>query len=86
MSKTPYSDRHAEKVRIVADTYDPEALVVPHRKAMALEIERDEARAALREAIGWYTVWGYALRDCKHPKIEDVARWRKAAGLGKKDT
>lgn len=57
------------------------------REAVIAELtnERDEARAALREALGWYTVWGYALRDCKHPSCEDVARWRKAAGLGEKE-
>lgn len=85
MSKTPYSDSHAEKVRIVAETYDPDALVVPHRKAMALELERDEARAALWEA--------YDTIDSMTPMPARCGTWttcdcdeckekRKAAGLG----
>lgn len=53
---TPYCDQHAEPVRVVADTYDLEALVVPYRKAVNLERElaeairqRDEARAVLMD-------------------------------------
>lgn len=55
MSATPYSDSHAEKVSVVADTYDPSALVVPHRKAMNLEIERDSACSKLREIADWFS-------------------------------
>lgn len=78
-SRTPYSDHHAERVAIVADTYDPESLVVPYRKAMNLEIERDQARAYLRETIIEVQRLARACGWDGEPSPMDV--WKRAAGI-----
>lgn len=85
MSATPYSDSHAERVRIVAQTYDPDALVVPHRKAVNLEIERDNAVAALRDCI---SAIDDEREECGAGDFsgERYVRWRKAAGLDTSNT
>lgn len=48
---TPYSDRHAEQVKCVADTYDPQSEVVPKRKMVLVEKRLRSAEALLKKCV-----------------------------------
>lgn len=90
---TPYCDRHAEPVKIVADTYDPEALVVPKRKAVNLEIEahdlcienarlRRELNAAqmcLKEIVSQIVHVDGDVWQLTCCSTDEVDRWRLAS-------